>query len=253
MDITRHTAPSGALTGQVSRDLGPLRASTPARAPLGWHLRNWLTYRRRDLPKMLGGRFLTGLVPGLLRAESRLDGRTFRLPTGLAPERLQRLQQLLRENVDVGELVRAFGGDVTEYGTLSTRVVTDAGVAFLVDALQGTVEPELLRYHGFGTGTTAEAANQTALVTEETTQYATDNTRPTGTQTEGATANIFRTVGTYSPDSGGTRAITEHGIFSQAAVAGGTMLDRSVFSAVNLVASADSLQVTYEITFTSGS
>jgi hypothetical protein len=143
-------------------------------------------------------------------------------------------------------------GSRTPLGLASMRVVTDAGVGYLVDALQNLVEPENLKFHGFGTGTTAEAASQTALVTEETTQYATDNVRPTGSQTENA-ANIYRTVATYSPDSGtNPRPITEHGLFSQAATGGGVMLDRSVFSAVNLVPSADSLQATYDFTINSG-
>jgi hypothetical protein len=143
-------------------------------------------------------------------------------------------------------------GTRTPLGLASMRVVTDAGVGYLVDALQNLVEPENLKFHGFGTGTTAEAASQTALVTEETTQYATDSVRPTGSQTE-TSANIYRTVATYSPDSGtNPRPITEHGLFSQAATGGGVMLDRSVFSAVNLVPAADSLQATYDFTITSG-
>ena len=141
-------------------------------------------------------------------------------------------------------------GEVLDYGVVSCRVVTDAGVAYIVDAFQNSTELENMKHHGFGTGTTAEAAGQTALVTELTTEYAVNNTRPTGTTTEGATANIYRTVATLSPDS--SVAITEHGIFSQAATGGGTMLDRSVFSAINLT-SSDSLQITYDLTFTSGS
>lgn len=254
MQIQHTTAPTGARAGLVTRDLGHLRTAPPAAGPgLGWHARNWLRYRRRDLPKLATAKLFTGLVPGLLLAEARLQGSVFRLPTGLAPEVLARLQQLLRDNVDVRELAAAFGGLVTPYGTLSTRVVTTAGVNFIVDAFQNLVELENLKYHGFGTGTNAEASANTALQTEETTQYATDNTRPTGTTTEGASANIYRTVATYSPDSGGTRAITEHGVFDQAANSGGTLLDRSVFAAVNLVAAADSLQVTYELTLTAGS
>lgn len=46
--------------------------------------------------------------------------------------------------------------------------------------------------------------------------------------------------------------MTEHGVFSQAANSGGVCFDRSVFSAVNLVAGADSLQVTYDLTVASG-
>jgi hypothetical protein len=151
-------------------------------------------------------------------------------------------------NVSI-RVIRA-NGDIINYGLASMRVVTDTGVGYIVDAFQNSVELENMKYHGFGTGTTAENANQTALITELTTQYATDNTRPTGTTTEGATANIYRTVGTLSPDA--SVAITEHGIFSQAANSGGVLLDRSVFSAVNLI-SGDSLQVTYDGTFSSGS
>jgi hypothetical protein len=143
-----------------------------------------------------------------------------------------------------------------EYGLASLRVVTDAGVADICSRMAGTSAANIanFKYHGFGTGTTAEAATQTALVTEETTQYASDNTRPTGSQaTQGNVGNAtYTTVGTHSPDSGGTRAITEHGIFNQAATGGGAMLDRSVFSAVNLVAGSDSLQTTYVFTLASG-
>lgn len=135
-------------------------------------------------------------------------------------------------------------------GLASVAVVTDAGVAYIVDAFQNLTEMENLKFHGFGTGSTAEAASQTALVTELTTEYATDNTRPTGTTTEAA-ANIYRTVATLDPDADVN--LREHGIFSQAATGGGTMLDRSVFASINLVgATGDTLQATYDFTITSG-
>lgn len=144
-------------------------------------------------------------------------------------------------------------GEVVPYGLASLRVVTTAGVGFIVDAFQNITEVETMQFHAYGTGTTAEAAGDTALVTELTTQYASDNIRPTGTTTEGASANIYRTVATLSPDSGGTIAVTEHGVLSDADVGQGVLLDRSVFAAVNVVASADSLQTTYELTFPAGS
>ncbi len=140
-------------------------------------------------------------------------------------------------------------GNVEEYGLASMRVVTTAGVNFLVDALQGTVEPELLNFHGIGTGTNAEAAGDTALQTELTTQYTTNNTRATGTQGEGASANIYRTTGVNSVDA--SVAITEHGVLSASAVGSGTLLDRSVFSVVNL-SSGDSLSTQYDLTLSSG-
>lgn len=141
-------------------------------------------------------------------------------------------------------------GDVTDYGLASLRVVTTTGVGFIVDAFQNLVEAELMKFHGIGTGTNSEASSDTALQTELTTQYSPDSTRSTGTLTEGASGNIFRTVGTITVDASAT--ITEHGIFSQAATGGGVLLDRSVFSAVGLAAS-DSLQVPYELTFPAGS
>jgi hypothetical protein len=140
-------------------------------------------------------------------------------------------------------------GDVEDYGLVSLRVVTTAGVGFIVDAFQNLVELELMKYHGVGTGVTAEAVGDAALVTESTTALNPDNTRATGSQTEAA-ANIYRTVGTNTFDA--SAAITEHGIFSQAAVPGGVLLDRSVFSAIN-VATGDSIQTTYDFTVTAGS
>jgi len=147
--------------------------------------------------------------------------------------------------------VKRGNGEVLDLGLVSMRLVTTAGVNFIRDGFLNTKELENLKFHGFGTGTTAEATGDTALVTEETTQYATDNTRPTGSQVSGGTG-AYQTVATYSPDSGGTRAITEHGIFDQAATGGGSLLDRSVFSVVNLVAGADSAQATYTYTTSAG-
>lgn len=136
-----------------------------------------------------------------------------------------------------------------EYGLASLRVITNAGVAFLVDAFQNLVELEVMKYHGIGTGTVAESASDTALQSELSTQYSPDNTRATGSTTEGSAANIYRTVGTNTVDA--SVAITEHGIFSQAASGGGVLWDRSVFAVINL-ASGDSLQTTYDATFNAG-
>ena len=140
-------------------------------------------------------------------------------------------------------------GQVIHYGLASFRVVTNDGVDFIVDAFQNTTELENMRYHGIGTGSTAEAATDSALVTEITTEYETNNTRPTGTTTEGASSNIYRTVATNTVD--GAVACEEHGIFDQASNAGGVLLDRSVFSVINL-SNGDSLQSTYDLTFSAG-
>jgi hypothetical protein len=141
------------------------------------------------------------------------------------------------------------GGDRVDYGLASMRVVTTTGVGYIVDAFQNIVEAESMKFHGIGTGAVAEASGDTALGTELTTAYNPDSTRATGSLTEGASGNIFRTVGTNTVDA--TAAITEHGILSQAATGGGVLLDRSVFSVINL-ASGDSLQSTYDLTFPAG-
>lgn len=132
-------------------------------------------------------------------------------------------------------------GTEEQLGLISTKVVTTVGVNFLVDALQNLVEAELLKFHAAGTGGTAEAVGDTALVTEV-------ESRATGTLAEGASANIFRTVGTVAFTA--TRSIVEHGVFS--ASTAGTLLDRSVFTSIG-VDNGDSIQFTYELTLPAGS
>lgn len=141
-------------------------------------------------------------------------------------------------------------GTITDYGLLSRRIVTTAGVNYLAGCFDGTNSVTVFKYAGFGTGTTAAAIGDTALQTE-TTAYAVASTRPTGSQAH--STNTYTTVATFSPPGGnGTLAITEFGLFSQAATGGGTLLDHIVFSAVNLVSGSDSLQSTFVLTLPSG-
>lgn len=158
--------------------------------------------------------------------------------------------------VGVGRLyasvIRA-DGQIEHLGLVCTKVITDAGVAFLVDdwdvnTASATNDITTLKYHGCGTGTNAEAVGDTALQTESTTALNPDSTRSTGTQSQPA-ANQLRSVGTVTFDA--SAAITEHGLLSQAATGGGTLWDRSVFSAINVV-SGDSIQFTYTCTVSSG-
>lgn len=201
-------------------------------------------WRRSNLPNLW-----RGLWPVLVSNVARMIGGNA-APVGALYLRRGRLQYDSQGNLIVDGFGQPILAGAITYGLASLQVVTTAGVGFIVDAFQNLVEVENMKFHGFGTGTTAEASGDTALVTELTTQYVGD-VRPTGTTTEGASANIYRTVATLSPDSGGTIAVTEHGVFS--ANAAGVLLDRTVFAAVNVVASADSLQATYELTFPAGS
>ena len=142
-------------------------------------------------------------------------------------------------------------GEVVELGLASMRVVTTAGVNYIVDAFQTStsVELENMKFHGIGTSSTGDVVGDTALGAESTTALNPDSTRATGSTTEGASANIYRTVGTLTADA--SIAAVEHGIFSTATTGTGTLLDRSTFTVVNL-ASGDSLQATYDLTVSAG-
>jgi hypothetical protein len=137
-------------------------------------------------------------------------------------------------------LIKADGTKIN-YGVLGYRVVTTAFVNFVVDQLQ--TETSVFgdfKYHDAGVGTTAENAADTAIETTD------GESRATGTQTESA-ANAYRSVGTISYTS--TKAVTEHGLFNDSSA--GTLMDRTVFSAVNVV-SGDSVQFTYTLTVSAG-
>jgi hypothetical protein len=127
--------------------------------------------------------------------------------------------------------IRADGTKVN-YGVVSRKVVTTAFVNFVTDQLQ--TETSVFgdfKYHDAGVGTTAENASDTAIETTD------GEARATGTQTESA-SNAYRSVGTISYTS--TKAVTEHGLFNDSSA--GTLMDRSVFTAVNVV-SGDSIKL----------
>ncbi len=164
--------------------------------------------------------------------------------------------------VEAGVFVAQMFGVLTAYGTLSAtiikadgtrielgavgkRVVTDAGVAHLVDDWDdGSGNIENFNFHDSGTSVTAENQTDTNLIAE-----AGPTTRATGAKSQ-PSANIIRSVGTIAYT--GTLAITEHGLFTTAARTTDLMWDRTVFTVIN-VDSGDSIQFTYDCTFTAGS
>jgi hypothetical protein len=182
------------------------------KASWGWRARNMLR-----LPFILG--WLAGTVGA--KIFTALTG----IPTMSGELRLRHIRK----------------AEIIDYGVVGYRVVTNAFVNFLVDQLQTeTAAIGDFKYHDSGTGTTAEAAGDTALVTAV-------ESRATGSQTEGASANIYKSVGTVAYTA--TRAITEHGLFN--ASTGVTLMDRTVFSAVNVV-NGESIEFTYQLTINSG-
>lgn len=140
-------------------------------------------------------------------------------------------------------------GEWFDYGCVGRHVVTNAGVAILADDfVDGSGEVTNFKYHGVGTGATAEAVGDTALVTESTTALNPDSTRATGTNTN-PSAPVYRSIGTVTFDASAT--IQEHGIFSQAATGGGTLWDRTVHGSLAM-GSGDAIQYTYELTVNAG-
>ncbi len=137
--------------------------------------------------------------------------------------------------------LRRSDGWAVDYGTVGYRVVTTAFVGYVTDQLQTETSTfGDFKYHDAGVGTTAENASDTAMETTD------GESRATGTQTESA-SNAYRSVGTISYTS--TKAITEHGLFNDSSA--GTLMDRTVFSAVNVV-SGDAIEFQYTLTISSG-
>lgn len=201
---------SGSLSARVTtRAQRQAAADREARA---WRARNWLRMLR------------TGehLVPLLARLASRYPGLSVAHGTLTA-------RAVSRDGI------------VRDLGTVGHHLITTAGKNYIASCFDNTAEPEALKYHACGTGTTAAAVGDTALQTECTTALNPDSTRAVGSQAH--SANTYTTVGTLTFD--GTAAVTEWGLLSAASA--GTLLDHQVFSAVN-VASGDSIQFTYVFT-----
>ena len=123
------------------------------------------------------------------------------------------------------------------------NVVTTAGKTALATLLNGTSAGNSLVTHmGFGSGTTAAAASQTALTTELSgggyVRVAVTRSNPS--------AGVIQYQATLT---GITTAVTvqEVGLFS--ASTAGTMFARQLTGAVALSSASDSLQVTWQVTF----
>lgn len=138
-----------------------------------------------------------------------------------------------------GELQITKKNEVTgaiEQITVPNLVVT-VGKEFIAASMLKTTSnsPAAMTHMGIGTGTTAAAAGDTAL-----------GTAAGARQT--VSGSVTGAVVTYTSNFGagvGTGAITEAGIFN--ASTGGTMLCRTVFSAVNKGAN-DSIAITWNVT-----
>jgi len=145
--------------------------------------------------------------------------------------------------VEMRAVVRLPGQEPVDLGVVGRRVITTAWVNNLTDQLQGSgTAIANFKYHDAGTGTTSPVAGDTTMET------AWGGSRATGSQAEGASANIYKTVGQIVFDN--TYAITEWGVFS--ASTSGILMDRDTFAALNMVDGA-SITMSVEATFPAGS
>ena len=132
-----------------------------------------------------------------------------------------------------------------DYGIVSRRLVTDAFVEYMVDMLQtdATAWGDF-KFHESGTGVTNPAVGDTGIETAAST-----GDIATGTQIEGATAEIYKSVGTCSYT--GVDAVTEHCISNVGTTAQGIAMDRHEFAIIT-TANGDSIEFTYQLTCSSG-
>lgn len=185
----------------------------PKRAPLLWKVKNF-----------------RNVWPGLWRHE---------------------LARLTKSNHMLGTLRAVkYGADgkVTDYGLVSARQVTTDFCEFI--GAQLITETSVFgdfKYHETGTGGGAEdPANDSLTFSTEMV----GDVRGTGTQVQGSSTVKYKSVATITYDGAGG-AITEHGLFNDTRAAGGVLMDRHLFGAINVVA-ADSIAFTYELTLTAG-
>ena len=130
-------------------------------------------------------------------------------------------------------------GKVIDKRVVKNKKVTTAFVNFIVDQLIAETSAfGDFKYHDSGTGVGAEDAANTALGTP------CGEARDIGTQVEGSQTYEYKSIATNT--YAGAFAITEHGLFNAAAA--GILMDRTVFSAINVVAS-DKIEFTFTIQF----
>lgn len=128
------------------------------------------------------------------------------------------------------------------------NLVVDAGKAGVASRINGAGGEAVFDKIGWGTGTVAPAAGDTALGAEKQADATTATTThvvsaaTTSRVTTTVTNDTAQDVGTVAATGSG--AITESGVFNAATA--GTMLCRQTFSAVNVV-NGDSLQFTWKI------
>ena len=131
-------------------------------------------------------------------------------------------------------------GWMENVGLVSHGKVTVEFRDFSIDNLvSDTTEFGDFKFHRPGTSAQAESNTDTGLITDA-------GLEATGTQLEGATADIYKSVATVTADTSETWQ--EHSIASQTGAGGGQLMDRSLISPTVSVVNLDTVEFTYQIT-----
>ena len=138
-------------------------------------------------------------------------------------------------------------GTVEDYGLVSLKLVTTAGVRAVTDHMANTTTDLLndFSWHAIGIGTVDPDASDTTLGSEVESRV-----EDTTSRTSTSSGDDYRYSTSAEVTASAAVAVTEHGLLSSNA--GGTLFDRSEFAVINL-SSGDSLTTTYQVTFQSGS
>jgi len=120
--------------------------------------------------------------------------------------------------------------------TRKDNIIVNGGFDFICAAIGNADRPAAMGYIAVGTGATAPAATQAALVTQ--------SARIAATYAHTAGTKTFTVSATFAAGTA-TAALTEAGVFNDPAA--GTMLDRVTFAVINKGAS-DTLTVTFTFT-----
>lgn len=122
------------------------------------------------------------------------------------------------------------------------NLITNAGMAGVASRINGAGAEAAFTYIAIGTGTVAAAVTDTTLGTEITTGGGERASATASRQTTDVTNDTSRLLHTFTFTA--SFAVTEAGALNAASA--GVLLNRQVFSAVNVV-SGDSLQITVDV------
>lgn len=129
-------------------------------------------------------------------------------------------------------------------GLVGVREVTTEFVKHLADGMMDSSVPiDVFNKHAMGDGSTAETDSQVALVNQV-------DGRNVGSQTHGATSNIYKSVATIT--AGSAYTAIEHGIFDSTGAASDVMLDRTLVASPPTLATDDEVEWTYQLTLNAG-